>query len=96
MQFSANLTHVPLRIPISFCLPKECNNSQYFNPLTEQLDSRVHKLLVFVKEHVNIENVYYDLPKGNSSSNKLAHQAVMLANNQTELTISAIVRKEDQ
>lgn len=61
VQFVGNITHIPLQLPMGFCLPKECKSAQYFTPFAEALESKTNHLLDSLKQKVNLEDAYYKI-----------------------------------
>lgn len=57
MQVVANLTDLPLHLPLSFCLPKECDSKHFFMDLVKKLEAKTNELLVPLKEKFNFNNM---------------------------------------
>lgn len=90
------LTQMPLGIPLSFCLPAECNRSSYFQPLLDKAASTVNKALNKLKETVNFDDLYAQLPATLFKSSKgqdqqLVSQFAGLVGNVTEVSLVAHV-----
>jgi hypothetical protein len=58
LQFTLNLTDVPLQIPTSLCLPKECGKAEYFAPLMEQANTVANNLLQVAQKHIDFDGLY--------------------------------------
>lgn len=53
-----NITNFPIVIPLSFCLPKECNDTAYFKNFTAKLEAMIGTALNMVKKRVDIDSLY--------------------------------------
>jgi len=49
---------LPLKIPLSVCLPKECQDPIYFQPTMDKLTAMADKALDLLKTKVNFDGLY--------------------------------------
>jgi len=56
------MTHVPLNFPLSWCIPKECNNTELFNPTLGELTKFLNKNLNIIKESTNLDALHDNIP----------------------------------
>ena len=101
MEVVLHVTQMPMGIPLSFCLPPECNKSAYFQPLLDDAASTVNKALNKMKETVNFDDLYHELPSAFFKSSKgqdqqLVSQFTGLVGNVTEVTLTSHVQLDDQ
>lgn len=53
---------MPLGIPLSFCLPSECNSSTYIQPTLDKAQDDINKILNNAKKSIDFDNLYDALP----------------------------------
>ena len=95
VQIKAKVTHVPLQIPFSLCLPKQCGSSDTFEYFMVRLSLYSNSMVDVAKSYLDFDALDKLFPEI-STSNRVMRQVVQLINSQSALTFSAIVPKEDQ
>lgn len=63
MEVVLRLEPMPLGIPISLCLPAECNSSDYFQPLLDSAVHGVNKFLDNAKKTMDFDNLNSVVPQ---------------------------------
>ena len=80
--------HVPLNIPLSFCIPKVCNDTDIFNPALKTLSKYTNEKLESVKKVVNFDDmhnvlIYLYEYSGEHSRYLMAQTANLMGNDTT-------------
>ena len=57
MQFLAGVSQLPLKLPVSFCLPKACDDKVYFESITKTLVDKGNNLLTTLKTEIDFDNL---------------------------------------
>lgn len=57
MQIALSLSQFPLKIPLSFCLPKECNSASILDDFVDGMNMQADKLLTQAKQYINFNEL---------------------------------------
>jgi len=87
VQFALNVTELPLTLPLSFCLPKECMDTAYFQPTMDKLTAMTNEMLALLKTKINFDNLY-NMVEDSRIDTRLIRQLTAIVSNQTEVTLS--------
>ena len=90
VQFAMNLTHVPLVIPISLCLPKVCGDEALFKTLMDYGNKLAANALALAHQKIDFDRLYYSVPNGTIDT-VLGKQLAGLVYNGTSLQLTAHV-----
>lgn len=93
VQITINLTDVPLQIPLSFCLPKECNKKEYFASIMTKVQAMADKLMVVAHEKIDF-NAMYSKINGTDHLAHLGRQFSALTSNDTKVSVTLHVPSE--
>ena len=61
VQINLGVSSVPLKLPMSFCLPKACGNSSNFEYMLSTLQRKSNNVLDFVKTIYNLDDLPYKI-----------------------------------
>jgi len=84
VQFALNITNLPLNVPLSFCLPKQCDNTKFFKPTMDKLTAMLDEMLALLKTKVNFDTLY-DKVSDSRIDTQLLRQFTALAYNDTTI-----------
>lgn len=104
-QMVLTLTHLPVRIPLSFCLPKQCNDSSYIQPYLNEAAAFANQVLDQVKAKQSLDGLF-DLLSTPEVDNllfkftgdqdkQLLQQFTSIVNNQSQVVLTQIVKDQD-
>ena len=84
VQIAMNLTELPLKLPISLCLPKECATKLDFDHLVSVLEASTNSLLEKLKQNVDLDTLAYSVPN-NTQDTTLARQFTAIISSKTQV-----------
>ena len=93
-QIALNLTHVPLSVPLSFCLPKECNSEAEFADLMKTATTMGDGLLTDLKKTVNFDDLYSKVAN-DTLNTAILRQFTALVSNDTTFTLQARIATDN-
>jgi hypothetical protein len=89
-----NLTHVPLNVPVSMCLPKECNSEAEFAGPMKQLTSMGDGALTTLKKQVDLDDLYSKVVN-DTINTAILRQFTALVSNDTTITLQARIASDN-
>ena len=95
VQFNLGVSNVPLKLPLSFCLPKACGNNTNFDYMLKTLMRKTNNVLDFIKLYYNLDDLPYKIEQGWIDTN-LKEQLAALINQRTTVVMSSVVPENDQ
>ena len=99
VQFLGGLSELPLKLPLSFCLPKSCADKAHFLKIAETLEAKGNDVLAELKKDIDFDNLIdlVDAQPGEARGAPLiAKQLTGLLSNTTQLKMSVLVPSQDQ
>ena len=79
-----NITELPLKIPISLCLPAECGSESYWTAITDEFTSILNSAVINLKKTTDFDTLYAKVPN-NTADTRLMRQLAGLVTNDTLL-----------
>ena len=90
VQFGINITHFPMNVPISVCLPAECANQSLYLNTTKKIQAMTNELLIEFKKKVDLDDLHNKI-EPEFEDGPLLKQILALVTNDTFITLRAHV-----